>query len=283
MAVAACGKMTPRETGRTGGGKWCLLLDGLTPGYAVTGQISSSSVILTLTVEPRDPWLPWPALAVLAGLILAVVVLMMPERLGRITARLRLWDDLARTPAIAGLNRDWVQSLIKDRRLRSVDPAFAAVIEHVIEVGPRRLSADRRRLALAIADCPLPRDKRLLVGAAQQARPDARALREDFFTDDGTVRVQTPLQEWLMRIRRAETILAAIDRLQDKLGEIRDAPKRTKFEEKLKGLIGQVADAGPEASVADAELDIAEDRVSKASGEIRDAIAEPAHELEQLP
>ena len=282
VALAGCDRATPRDTGLADSRVWCLQLDGLAPGHTVTGKLFASSVILNLTVVPRDPWLPWPALTVLIGLILAVVVLMSPERLSRSTARLRLWDGLAHNKTIIGLDREWVQSLITNGKLRVVEPTFVAMVLNVIAIGPRRLDADRKRLALAVAGCPLPRDKPLLAAAAEEARTDASPRCEDFFTEDGTVRVQTPPEEWLTRIGRADMTLAAIGRLRDRLSEVHDPTVHARLESDLNQLIEQIANAGPDASATDAELTIAEDGVGEASRAIRDAVAEPAHELEQL-
>ncbi len=272
MALAACDRATPRNTGLAESTDWCLQLDGLAAGHTVTGKLATASVILTLTVVPRDPWMPWPASTVLIGLILAGTVLMVPERLGRRAARMRLWDKLARNNLISGLDRQWVESLITDGTLRAVEPTFVDMVIEVIAHGPQRLAADRRRLAMALASCTLPPNKPLLKAAAEQAKTGTRPQRTDLLTKDGRVREQTPPQEWLARIGRAETILAAIGRLRNRLSEVGDATDRARLASNLDQLVEQVANAGPEESAADTELTIAEYGVSEASWACRDGL-----------
>src|SRR5262249_17869015 len=153
---------------------------------------------------PRDPWAPWPTVTVLVGLSIAVgAVLAVPAFLRRRAVTLRLWDELVRNSKVIGLNRSWVESLVADGRIVGIEPGFAATVIDVVERGPRRLAADRRRLTLAVAGCGLAPDGAFLMRAAELARPEASARREDFFSDDGTLREQTPPQEWLARISLA--------------------------------------------------------------------------------
>jgi len=275
----ACHKVSPLETGLPGSRNWCLRLVGLSPGNTVTGKLRTGSVVLTLTVAPRDPWAPWPGLTVLVGLSIAAGAVLVPAFFRRRAVKLQLWDELARKSKIIGLDRGWVELLVADGRISGIEAGFAATVIDVVEHGPQRLAADRRRLTLAVASCGLAPDGPFLIRAAELAMPEVSARREDFFSDDGALREQTPPQEWLTRISRAERILVTIGLLQKRLSEVANENRRERVQEELEKLVEQVANAGPEEDVADAALADVEDGLSKVSNHIREAVGQRAIEL----
>jgi hypothetical protein len=273
-SMASCNGVAPRDIGLVSTSEWCLHLTGLTPGDSVTGMVVGSSVIVDLTVEPRDPWFPWPALIVAIGVFLAALVLVAPAIITRRVLKLELWRVLERNEregTISGLDRKWVESLVTDGRC-TIEPVFADVIVKVITNGPTQLSADRARLRSLIALSLLPHDKTLLIAAREQAK-EAPPRREDFFTDGGKP-CEAPPEKWLQRVSRAERIAANIDRLRRRLVEVRDTEERNRLESSLNQLADQVAEAGPEGDVVDNELTSAGFGVGEASRAIRGAVDE---------
>jgi hypothetical protein len=282
VSLASCSGVTIRNTGLASSGEWCLRLTGLTPGYSVTGMVLAPSAIVDLTVEPRDPWLPWPALIVASGVFLAGLVLVAPAIIARRALKLELWRELERNERhrmIAGLDRNWVKSLVAAGKC-TIEPGFVDTIIEVIKIGPTRLRADRGRLGRLIADSLLPHDKTLLIAASEQAK-DAPPLREDFLSDDGKP-CETPPEKWLERISRAERIVASTDRLRRRLSQVNDTEERNRLESRLNRLVDQVAEAGPEESAVDAELASADGGVSQASRAIRGAASESVSGPDQL-
>jgi hypothetical protein len=99
----------PERSTSLGENEWCLELSGLSAGQQVAGALTGTSSKVTLTVATRSALLPWPLLAALIGMALAIILTMVVAPLGKVVAIAKLRKLVAENQP-AG-NQDRIEGL----------------------------------------------------------------------------------------------------------------------------------------------------------------------------
>jgi hypothetical protein len=188
--------------------KWCLDIAVPATGSQVSGTVNGSQTTLTLNVQHQTA-LTWPIVYVVAGLVLAVlIVFFSPANVGGLIRRFRLGASIAdnesrQTRGIRGLNDHWR----RDARTARVDTTSIDFVGSVVEVvknGSAREDAARAVLQRAVAVTKLPAHAAVVDAALREAEREDYVVG-DFFDGDFTVR-ELPASVLASQLAQAEAI-----------------------------------------------------------------------------
>ncbi len=182
-----------------GGEDWCISLDGIDGGSAVTGLLTGKAKAagegeteLALTVNRRTGFWGEPLLVILGGFLLGILAILAP-RFARRKTRTAILDNLLEENesalpgrSIEGLT-EWVTAQ-RSASSRKSDDELLPVVFDLVKRAPEIAKQARAELARAVGASGLPSSLAAVKAADKELQRQA-LKRSDFFADDGTAAV----------------------------------------------------------------------------------------------
>lgn len=231
-----CGE--PQRVGFADGRqRWCLRLEDVAEGYALTGAAIGGDAEkvgerkLSLTVNRRDSFLWLPLLAMLAGFLAGAIAVFYksamrkPIRSTVLGRRLRKNERAPRRQRIAGLTKFAGERLDAGEAIDDLIPK----VDKVIADGPAAAKKAREELAGAVE-----KERGRLAGYAVWRAAEKEAQRtdhrvEDFYKDDATA-IRHPALELNEELKEVAACLTRIEALRKEAGDLEEDHRKAPAE-----------------------------------------------------